>query len=622
MKFMKLGSKPDSFQSEGNDVRFVGSELATDIIVNIGDVKFHLHKFPLLSKSARLQKMVASTTDDDNDEIDIPDIPGGPASFEICAKFCYGMTVTLNAYNVIAARCAAEYLEMNESTEKGNLVYKIDVFLNTSIFRSWKDSIIALHTTKSLLSWSEDLKIVAHCIESIASKASMDPSKVEWSYTYNRKKLPSENSLNLDRNGVRKQPTVPKDWWVEDLCELDIDFYKRVIVSIKNQARTSVGVIGEALRAYTLRRLPHLGKGCHQNGDVTKHRLLVETMVGLLPVERGCVSCGFLLTLLRAASVLDCGEGLKRELVKRVGRQLEEASVNDLLIPATVGENTVYDVDVVMNIVEEFVMWGRGAQGVCVEEEIIGRSPVVVAPDISGALMVTVANLIDGYLAEVSKDPNLPLSKFFDLAEMVSDASRPTHDGLYRAIDMYLKVHPGLSKSERKKICALMDCRELSVDACTHAVQNERLPLRVVVQVLFFEQARVSTSPTPNVHPQNGGSLGSSRSATVNVEEEWDALPTTKDLKTLKGELASMRLVGRKGSERSIGSGSSSSNNNNAKPKGGVSKKIFSRLWSGKGSSNGGGENSSSDTSGSPGSGNLEESSKSTPSRNTRHSVS
>lgn len=150
MKFMKLGSKPDSFQADGDNIRYVATELATDIVIDIGGVKFSLHKFPLLSKSEHLQKLVASTSDD-GDEILIQEIPGGPAAFEICAKFCYGMTVTLNAYNVVAARCAAEYLEMYESVEKGNLVYKIDIFLNSSIFRSWKDSIIILQTTKSLL---------------------------------------------------------------------------------------------------------------------------------------------------------------------------------------------------------------------------------------------------------------------------------------------------------------------------------------------------------------------------------------------------------------------------------------------------------------------------------------
>ncbi|KAK9286464.1 hypothetical protein L1049_014861 [Liquidambar formosana] len=203
MKFMKLGSKPDTFQTDGNNFRYVATELASDIIVNVGDVKFYLHKFPLLSKSARLQKLVTTTNEENSDEVHIPDIPGGPATFEICAKFCYGMTVTLNAYNVVATYCAAEYLGMNETIEKGNLTYKIEVFLNSSIFRSWKDSIIVLQTTKSLLPLSEDLKLVAHCINSIASKASVDISKVDWSYSYNRKKLPEENGNDPNWNGVR-----------------------------------------------------------------------------------------------------------------------------------------------------------------------------------------------------------------------------------------------------------------------------------------------------------------------------------------------------------------------------------------------------------------------------------
>lgn len=39
-----------------------------------------------------------------------------------------------------------------------------------------------------------------------------------------------------------------------------------------------------------------------------------------------------------------------------------------------------------------------------------------------------------------------------------------------------------------------MNCQKLSLDASTHAAQNERLPLRVIIQVLFFEQLRLRTS--------------------------------------------------------------------------------------------------------------------------------
>lgn len=624
MKFMKLGSKPDSFQGDGENIRYVATELATDIVISIGDIKFYLHKFPLLSKSVRLQKLVASANDDNSDEIQMGDIPGGPAAFEICVKFCYGMTVTLNAYNVVAARCAAEYLEMYETIEKGNLIYKIEVFLNSSIYRSWKDSIIVLQTTKSLRPWSEELKVVSRCLDSISSKASIDTSKVDWSYTYNRKKLPSENGSESHWNGVRKQQGVPKDWWVEDLCELQIDLYKRVITTIKAKSMISSEVMGEALTAYALRRLPGFAKGVIQTNDMAKHRSLVETILWLLPMEEGSVSCSFLLRLLRAVILLECGEMEKNELRRRIGQQLDEAAVPDLLFRAPDGEEMLYDVDTVQSLVEEFVMHNRCAQ---VDPSVESEFHEFKTPHQRGSdAMARVARLVDGYLAEIARDPNLPVLRFVGLANLVSGFPRTTHDGLYRAIDMYLKEHPDISKSERKKVCKMMDCSKLSADACMHAVQNERLPLRVVVQVLFFEQMRTTTTSSGSTTPAlpgpiaallPGGSNGSSRSATTNTEEDWDGVPTAEEIKALKGELAALRL-GEKSNSGNRDGLKNSSNAEKAKMKGLLVSKIFSKLWSSKERQ---GEISSSDTSESPGSGNAGDA-KSTPSRSRRHSVS
>lgn len=614
MKFMKLGSKPDSFQAEGNSIRYVATELATDIIVNVGDIKFYLHKFPLLSKSAHLQNLVTIANGENSDEVEISDIPGGPSAFEICAKYCYGMTVTLNAYNVVAARCAAEYLGMHETIEKGNLIYKIDVFLSSSIFHSWKDSIIVLQTTRSLLPLSEELKVTSHCIHAVATKACVDVSKVNWSYSYNRRKLPEENGNDPNLNGLRNR-LVPKDWWVEDLCELEIGLYKRVLITIQTKGTLSDEVIGEGLKAYAYRRLPGFSKGMIQCGDAAKYRSTVDTIVCLLPAERGSVPCSFLLKLLKAAIYVDLGDAIKGQLIRRIGQQLEEASVNDLLIHAAgEGENMMYDVDAVKKMVEEFLMRDQIAEMESEEGHEVQemRKPGIL----SDASKLMVAKLIDGYLAEIAKDPNLPLLKFVELAEMVSGISRPAHDALYRAVDMYLKEHPGISKSERKRICKLMDCKKLSVDACMHAVQNDRLPLRVVVQVLFFEQVRVaasSGSSTPDlpksIRDLNNGSQRSSRSANTNTEGDWDVVATAEELKALKEEVASLRLAnGRNGVDKAV----------NNKMRGMLKSKILTKLWSSKGEK---GENSGSDSSESLVSANMEEA-KSTPSRNIRHSVS
>ena len=53
---------------------------------------------------------------------------------------------------------------------------------------------------------------------------------------------------------------------------------------------------------------------------------------------------------------------------------------------------------------------------------------------------------------------------------------------------MHAQAHPRLTAEERDRVCGVVDCRKLTVEACTHAAQNERLPLRAVLQVLFFEQ--------------------------------------------------------------------------------------------------------------------------------------
>ncbi|KAK1431255.1 hypothetical protein QVD17_14590 [Tagetes erecta] len=618
MKFMKLGSKPDSFKTDGNNVWFVTSELATDVIINVGESKFYLHKFPLLSKSGRLQKLVGST----DEEIDIHEIPGGSTAFEICAKFCYGMTVTLNAHNVVSAYCAADYLEMYETIDKGNLVYKISVFLNSSIFRSWKDSIIVLQSTRYMSSSSEEPKLVNLCINAIASKASVDASKVDWSYTYNRKKLPEEKEPMNDFGGGLRSRIVPKDWWVEDLAELEIGLYKQVLVSITNKGLVCNEVIGEALKAFALRRLPGLNRSIVHNNDILKARSVVDIIVRLLPLEKGCVSCDFLLKLLKMAILVDSGEMVKRELVKRIGQQLEEATVQDLLIQAKEGdgeseaEGLIYDVSIVHQIVKEFIVQDQVGDFENEDHEIQETERRTSGGILSEASKLMVAKLVDGYLVEISKDPNLPLGMFVDLAEMVSSFSRPSHDGLYRAIDMYLQAHPGITKSERKRICRLMDCKKLSVDACTHAVQNERLPMRIVVQVLFFEQARAATSSgssTPDL-PKSMKALNApnGRPAT-GPEDDWDGVATLEELKALKEELAVLRM-------RNHGPKSTVSDKASVPRVKGLlsSKKIFSKIWSSKGGIR---ENSGSDSSESLGSANPDES-KSTPSRKERYSVS
>ncbi|XP_051187769.1 phototropic-responsive NPH3 family protein NPY1 [Lolium perenne] len=488
MKFMKLGSKPDAFHSAGADVRSVVSDLATDVIVHVGEVRFCLHKFPLLSKSRKLQKLVVKATEEGTDEIHIDDLPGGGKGFEICAKFCYGMVVTLSPHNVVAARCAAEYLGMTEDMDKGNLIFKIEVFINSSILRSWKDSIIVLQSTKELLPLSEELKVVGRCIDAIASKTSVDPANVSWSYSYNKKGLPCTEIIE----SAGKTSVAPKDWWVEDLCELDVDLYKRVMAAIKSKGRMSPDLIGEALKAYAVRWLPDSYDALVADDYMRRNQCLVETIIWLLPSDKssGC-SCRFLLKLLKVAILVGSLDHVKEELMRRISFQLHKATVKDLLLPAASPSDGVHDVRLVHNLVQRFVArTALSHNGDFVEKS----DEKMIELNFEQESTLALGELVDGYLSEVASDPDLEFSTFVELATAVPEAARPVHDSLYFAVDAYLKEHPNINKADKKKICSLVDVKKITTDACVHATQNDRLPLRVVVQVLFFQQLKAGSS--------------------------------------------------------------------------------------------------------------------------------
>lgn len=505
---MKLGSRPDTFYT-AEAIRSVSSEVSSDLIIQVQGTRYLLHKFPLLSKCLRLQRICSESPNSSQHHlIQLDDFPGGVESFELCTKFCYGITITVSAFNIVSARCGAEYLQMTEDVEKGNLIYKLEVFFNSCILQGWKDSIVTLQSTKSFSSWSEDLGITSRCIDSIASRVLTNPSRVNLSHSHSRR---GRDGDVISCNG--NESSRHKGWWAEDVAELGIDLYWRTMIAIKSGGtRIPSNLIGDALRIYASRWLPKIsreGKNVNESDSVgeisSKHRLILESIVSLLPMEKGAVSCSFLLKLLKAANILNASSSTKMELARRVGMQLEEASVNDLLIPSsTYANDTFYDVDIVTIILEQFMLQGQSpptspprTKGKFVKRrsrsaENFEWQESRRSSSASHSAKIRVAKLVDGYLQEIAQDVNLPLSKVIAIAEAVPDFARLDHDDLYRAIDIYLKAHPELNKSERKRLCRVLDCKKLSMEVCMHAAQNELLPLRVVVQVLFFEQARAA----------------------------------------------------------------------------------------------------------------------------------
>ncbi|CAK9878280.1 unnamed protein product [Sphagnum jensenii] len=606
----------DSLQKKGQ-TWYSATELDSDLLVKVADMSFHLHKFPLLSRSGRLNRLVFESRDTEKDCINMDDMPGGGDAFELAVKFCYGITVKITPRNVAALRCAAEYLEMTEEFEQHNLVTRAEAFLTSEVVTSWKKSITVLQTCEKLLPWAKELHIVKRCIESVAWKACTDPRGIRWSYSSSSSSSsPSSSCSSASSACVLSSPStttssthsasstaaaatttssmqqIPHDWWFEDASSLSLESFGYVMSAIRVKGMRPE-LMGAAVVYYAHKWVPELHRNyissspssasskhgspnskledsslppppppspppsCSaaldsppksrlggnnkertrsestttQNSSSSSSRVMIlERLVGMLPSQADAISCSTSLRLLRAASLLNASQVCMKELERRAGMQLESATLSDLLIPSFLHtSDTLYDIDIVHRVLEQFLV----------------QPPV--APHTA---KMKVAKLIDSYLAEVARDGQLPCVKFQALAEALPEFSRVTDDGLYRAIDTYLKAHPGISEHERKKLCRMMDCQRLSLEACMHAAENERLPLRIVIQVLFSEQLKLRNAITgssfvrnyqPSDSPLKQEAMGGSQQVTLVSQSGHENSSTQMDIKALQQDVMFMK---------------------------------------------------------------------------------
>ncbi|KAI3709918.1 hypothetical protein L2E82_39687 [Cichorium intybus] len=501
MACMKLGSKADAFQRQGQ-AWFCTTGLPSDIVVEVEDMSFHLHKFPLLSRSGVMERLIAEASEQEDKvcTITLPNIPGGAKTFELVAKFCYGVKHEITASNVVHLRCAAEHLEMTEEYGEDNLISQTETFFNQIVLKNWKDSLKALQTVSDL-PHAEELNITKRCIESLAVKASTDPNLFGWPVVDHRGPMQSPGGSVL-WNGIStgaRPKNVSSDWWYDDVSSLSLPLYKRLISAMESRG-IKQEIIAGSLECYAKKYLPGLTRrksapAGHpaEPPPEEDQKTLLEEIDRLLPVQKGLVSTSFLFGLLRTGLILRASPGCISNLEKRIGLQLDQATLEDLLMPNfSYSMETLYNIDCVQRMLEHFMAMDQatgGASPCSIEDD---DEQLLGSPSLTPVTMV--AKLIDGYLAEVAPDVNLKLPKFQSLAGAVPEYARPLDDGLYRAIDIYLKSHPWLADSDREQLCRLMDCQKLSLEACTHAAQNERLPLRIIVQVLFFEQLQLRTS--------------------------------------------------------------------------------------------------------------------------------
>lgn len=460
-------------------------DVPSDITIDVNGACFSLHKFPLISRSGRIRKLIAEHMDTDISRIDLLNLPGGSDAFELVAKFCYGVYFEITPGNVAQLLCVSEYLEMSDQYAPENMASRSEAYLDGVICKNLEMCVEVLQQCENLLPLADDLKIVSRCVDAIASKTCAE----QIASSFSRLEYSSSGRLHMNKHAKSNG-----DWWIEDLSVLHVDLYQRVIEAMKCRGVRPES-IGSSLVHFadkSFKKMPslwnissHPGLELVSGSLTSERRLVVESISSLLPIEKHAVPIGFLFGLLRSAMMLDCMMSCRINLERRIGSQLELAALDDLLIPScqNVGD-TLFDVDTIHRILVIF------SQQEDSDDDGSGYDSECLNPP-SQSAMVKVAKLVDNYLAEIAPDSNLKLDKFIAIANTLPEYARTIDDGIYRAIDIYLKAHKELSVLERRRICKLVDFQKLSEDASAHASQNERLPLQATVQMLYMEQMRL-----------------------------------------------------------------------------------------------------------------------------------
>ncbi|GFZ19521.1 phototropic-responsive NPH3 family protein [Actinidia rufa] len=505
------------------------SDVSSDLTIEVGAANFALHKFPLVSRSGRIRKLLLEAKDSKISRINLSAVPGGPEAFELAAKFCYGVNVEITLPNVAMLRCAAHFLEMTEEFAEKNLETRAESYLKENVLPNISNSVSVLHRCESLLPVAEDISLVNRIINAIASNACKEQltsglSKLEHNF-------PSKPVQTTESE-------TPSDWWGKSLAVLSLDFFQRSLQGL-------------------IVRDPQLVKENFMDLEIQKkQRAIIEAIVSLLPTQsrKSTVPMAFLSSLLKSAIAASASTSCRSDLERRIGLQLDQAILEDILIPANShgnNHNPMYDTDSILRIFSIFLNLDEDDDEdnhLRDESEMVYDFDSPRSPKQSSILKVS--KLLDSYLAEVALDSNLMPSKVIALAELLPDHARIVNDGLYRAVDIFLKVHPNVKDSERYRLCKTIDCQKLSQEACSHAAQNERLPVQMAVQVLYFEQIRLRNAMNGGGHnqfffgsmngqfPQRSGS--GAGSGCISPRDNYASV--RRENRELKLEVARMRM--------------------------------------------------------------------------------
>ncbi|MBA0613946.1 hypothetical protein Godav_014300 [Gossypium davidsonii] len=430
-----------------------------------GEETFLLDKKIICSFSGRLSKLFGKSTGANRNKVIFNDFPGGAENFELISRFCYNKgEIDINPSNISLLYSAAEFMEMSKSVSGNcNLLEKTKKCIEELGYWTWPDLLVALKHCQEMQQVATSSGILEKCLDSIVGRLAITGEVSPCASTSSPDSSGLRLSCDTRSTESLKNSFSRANWWFEDLSVLSPNLVEMLVKSMVSRKYNQV-IISRFLLYYQ--------KSKFFTASSDEKRQVLEIVIdGLYTLDPSCISCKSLFGVLRVVLNLNISKSSRNKLECMIGSQMDQATLDNLLIPSPYGTSCLYDVNLVLRFLKAFLREGGWR--------------------LSPTRMKKVASLMDLYIAEVAPDPFLRFSKFLALVVALPDSARDCWDELYHAIDVYLEVHAGLSEEEKLKICCALNYEKLSSDACVHLSQNAKFPSKSSVQALVSQQLKL-----------------------------------------------------------------------------------------------------------------------------------
>ncbi|KAL5579179.1 hypothetical protein UlMin_011621 [Ulmus minor] len=442
----------------------MGCDLEVDVN---GEEVFVVDKKLFASFSGRFCKLfgeLAGTST--NLRVIFQDFPGGAEGFELMARFCYSNgRAEITPSNVVTLNYAAHFMEMDgDSSGTLNLVAQTENSLGDISFWTWSELLTALKQCQDSLPATSSSFVIERILNCLVGKLVLPSPTSPYAFSSEKSifrfSCDSDSSCSLKSNGYQTT------WWFKDLVFLNTSFLEKIIRVMLSQELEHAIVF--KFLFYYQRWKVFVAK------PAEKCEILKVVIMLLCLLDRSSLSFNGLFNIYLAAISANLSKLYRNRLETLIGSQLDQATVNHLLVPSPRGKDYIYDVNMVVRFVKAFLLEGGSSL-------LLSRSSKV-------------ARLIDSYLAEVAPDSHLKLSKFQTLVLLLPDCARESHDRLYQAMNMYFEVHADeLCDEEKNRACLVLNYEKLSSEALNHLARNSNFPSRISVKAFMSQNSKIRT---------------------------------------------------------------------------------------------------------------------------------